>query len=169
MARTKGFGMFAKRVAVGAAIVVAAGAAAESAWAGAGGLIGTYEGKITCSGLDDGAPLKEKTTVTAENPVLVSDVSAALVIRFPGFGPFIVFVEDSVQKPGQSLVGGINCPFSLALSPAATVLLTAKVKGDHVTLKGTLQVLNDAENAIVSCNFSLKRVDAADPITACPE
>jgi hypothetical protein len=169
LAPLTGTGSFALRIAVGAAFLLAAGAPARSAWAGAGGLIGTYEGKIVCSGLENGTALEEKTRVTAENPVVVSDTSGILVIGFPGVGPFRVFVEENAQKPGQSLVGGINCPFSLALSPAGMVLLTAKVKGENVTLKGTLQVVNDTQNAIASCKLSVKRVDAADPIFSCPE
>jgi hypothetical protein len=81
----------------------------------------------------------------------------------------VVASESNLQKPGQSLQGGISCPFSLALDGAHMILLNAKVKGDAITLKGTLVRLDDAANTAASCKISLKRVDATDPFIVCQE
>jgi hypothetical protein len=168
MARSSVLGAFAKRLALGAAVMAAAGAPAVSASAGgAGPLTGRYEGKASCSGLQNGTPGKQKQEFTGKNAVLVSHGSTNAVIQVPGLGPFVVFVENNNQKQGQSLVSGITCTLDTTLD-GATVFLNGKVKGDNATLKGTLVILDDAENQSASCKISLKRVDATDPAVACP-
>jgi hypothetical protein len=157
-----------KRVAVAAAFVVAAGAPAESAWAGPGALTGVYEGKATCSGLNNGIPAKEKIPFEGKSAVLVTDGGSTAVLSMPILGGFAVFVENNSQKPGQSLVNGITCGLDVTLD-GATIFLAAKVKGDNATLKGTLVILDDAENRSASCKVSLKRVDTANPNVVCPD
>jgi hypothetical protein len=167
MARSRGLGSFAKRIAVGAAFIVAAGLLAESAWAGADGVLsGTYEGKATCSGLLNGTPLKEKLDITGKDSARVTHGSTNAVLEIPDIGRFAVFVENNNQKPGQSLVSGITCTLDLTLN-GATIFVSAKVKGDNATLKGTLVILDDEDNDSASCKISLKRVDATDPAIAC--
>jgi hypothetical protein len=166
MARSTGFASFARRVAVGAAFIVAAGTPAKSAWAGAGSLTGTYEGKASCSGLENGVPAKQKIEFAAKTSVLVSDFGSTAVLGVPAVGSFFVFIEDNSQKQGQSLVNGLTCTLDLNFA-GATIFLNAKVKGDKATLKGTLVILDDAENQSAICKISLKRVDAADPNVVC--
>ena len=168
MTRCIGFVGFAKRVAFGSALLAAAGAPATSAWAGgAGPLTGTYEGKASCSGLQGGTAGKQKMEFTASNPILVSHGSTNATLDMPGLGAFFLFVENNSAKQGQSLVSGITCGLDLTLD-GGTLFLNGKVKGDNATLKGTLVILDDAENQSASCKVSLKRVDAADPLVACP-
>jgi hypothetical protein len=168
MARCRDFGAFAKRVAVGAAFLIVAAAPAQSAWAGGGGpLTGLYEGKATCSGLENGTPTKRKIESTPKSPALVTHGGTNAVLEFPGLIPFFVFVENNTEKQGQSLVSGITCTLDVGLS-GATIFMTAKVKGDKVTLKGTLVILDDAGNRSESCKISLKRFDTSDANAACP-
>jgi hypothetical protein len=168
MARSTGFGSFAKRVAVGTAFIVAAGALAGSAWAGGGGpLTGVYEGKANCSGLQNGVAGKDKQEFTVKSPVLVTHGDTRATLEIPGLGAFVAFVENNTQKPGQSIVSGITCTLNGDLD-GATIFVNAKVKGDNATLKGTLVILDDAENQSASCKISLKRFETSDPSAACP-
>jgi hypothetical protein len=74
-------GAFARRFAIGAVLVLAASSAASSAWAGGiGPMTGLYEGKATCSGLQNGVPSKQKREFTAENPVGVTEGANRAVI-----------------------------------------------------------------------------------------
>ena len=168
MARSRGLGSLANRIAVGAAFIAVAGAPAEGAWAGAdGALSGTYEGKATCSGLLNGTPYKQKFEITAKDSALVTHGSTNAVLEIPDLGRFALFVENNNQKPGQSLVSGITCTLDLTLDGFA-IFVNAKVKGDNATLKGTLLVLRDEDNDSASCKISLKRVNLTDPAIACP-
>ena len=168
MSRSTAIGSFGKRVALGAAFVVAVGALAESAWAGATGpLTGAYTGKANCSGLQNGTPGKQKQEFTTKSPVLVTHGTTNAVMDVPGLGEFFVFVENNTQKEGQSLVSGITCTLNLTLD-GATIFLNGKVKGDNATLKGTLVILDDPANQSASCKISLKRIDAANPNVECP-
>jgi hypothetical protein len=168
MAGSSVLGAFAKRVAFGAAVVAAAGMPAVSASAGGGGpLTGVYEGKASCSGLQNGTPGKQKQEFTGKASVLVTHGDANAVLSVPGLGAFVVFVENNSEKQGQSLVSGITCTLDTTLD-GATIFLAGKVKGDNATLKGTLVILDDAENQSAICKISLKRVDATDPAVACP-
>ena len=170
MARSTDFGSFAKRVAIGAAFIIAAGAATESAWAGGGGaLTGAYTGKASCSGLQSGAPVKRKIEFTVKSPVLVTHGGTNALVEAPGVDSFVVFVENNAQKPGQSLVSGISCALDTATLDGATLFLSAKVKGDNATLKGTLVILDDTANQSESCKVSLKRIDGSNPNAACPK
>ena len=73
MTRSRGLRSFAKRITVGAAFIVVAGAPVEGAWAGAdGALSGTYEGKATCSGLFQGAPNKQTHEIIGDDAARVS-------------------------------------------------------------------------------------------------
>jgi hypothetical protein len=163
-----GLGALARRVAVGTAWVVAVSAAAQSAWAGEiGPMTGAYEGKATCSGLQNGVPGKQKQEFTVKSPVLITQGPTNAVIDFPGLDPISAFIENNTQKEGQSIVSGIGCALDLTFD-GATVFLNAKVKGDKVTLKGTLVILDDAENQSAICKVSLKRFDATNPIVDCP-
>jgi hypothetical protein len=167
MARSRGLGSFAKRIAVGAMFIVVAGPLAESAWAGEiGPMTGSYEGKATCSGLQNGVPGKQKREFTVKSPVLVTQGPDRAVIAIPGLGLVYAFIENNTQKEGQSIVSGVGCTLGLTFD-GATVFLNAKVKGDNVTLKGTLVILDDADNQSASCKVSLKRFDAANPIVDC--
>jgi hypothetical protein len=167
MARSRGLGAFAKRIAVGAAFIVVAGAHAEGAWAGAdGALTGTYEGKATCSGLLNGTPLKQKHEITGKDSALLTHGSTNAVLVIPDLGQFSLFVENNNQKPGQSLVSGVTCTLDLTLDGFA-IFMNAKVKGDNATLKGTLLVLRDEDNESAICKISLKRVDTTDPAVIC--
>lgn len=167
MARSRGLGSFAKRIAVGAAFIVVAGSPAEGAWAGADGVLsGTYEGKATCSGLLNGTPLKESLEITGKDSARVTHGSTNAVLEIPDLGRFALFVENNNQKPGQSIVSGITCTLDLSLD-GSTIFVNAKVKGDKATLKGTLVTMDDEDNEATSCKISLKRVDATDPAIAC--
>jgi hypothetical protein len=147
-----------------AALLVAAGA---PAWAGGGGaLTGSYEGKASCSGLQNGTAGKQKMEFTSANRILVTHGGTNAFLDMPGLGAFYLFIENNSAKEGQSLVSGITCALDLTLD-GGTLFLNGKVKGDNVTLKGTLVILDDAENQSASCKISLKRVDAADPAVAC--
>jgi hypothetical protein len=147
--------------------MVAAGMLADGAWAGgAGALTGTYEGKASCSGLQDGIPGKQKIEFAGQASVGVTHGDSNATLDIPGLGTFYLFVENNTQKQGQSLVSGITCTLDQTLD-GGTIFLNAKVKGDNATLKGTLVILDDAENQSASCKISLKRVDAADPALNC--
>jgi hypothetical protein len=158
MTRSTSSGSFANRVAVGAAFILAAAMPAQRAWAGAGTLTGTYEGKASCSGLPNGIPSKEKVEFAARAGVRVSDDGTLLVIDLPGIGRFHTFVEANSQKAGRSLVSGISCALNLDLD-GATIFASGKVKGENATLKGTVVILEDVGNRSSSCKISLKRVD----------
>ena len=170
MASFTGLGALARRVAVGTAFVMVTTAVAESGWAGeVGPMTGSYEGRATCSGLQNGVPGKEKTEFTVESPVLVTQAPPnRAVIAIPGLGLNLLyaFIENNTQKEGQSIVSGVGCTLGLTFD-GATVFLNAKVKGDNVTLKGTLVILDDVGNHSASCKLSLKRFDAANPMITC--
>jgi hypothetical protein len=158
---------FARRITVGAAFIVAAGAPVESAWAGAdGALSGTYEGKAVCSGLFQGAPNKQTHEIIGDDAARVTHGSGNATLEIPDLGRFALFVENNGQKPGQSLVGGVSCSLDFTLDGFA-LLMNAKVKGDKATLKGTLLTLRDKDNDSAFCKITLKRIDTIDPAIAC--
>jgi hypothetical protein len=63
-------------------------------------------------------------------------------------------------------VSGVNCTFDFNFD-GATAFLNAKVKGDKVTLKGTLVILDDVANRSETCKVSLKRFATTNPIADC--
>ena len=167
MTRSRGLRSFAKRITVGTAFIVVAGAPVEGAWAGAdGALSGTYEGKASCSGLFQGAPNKQTHEITGDDSARVTHGSTNAVLEIPDLGRFMLFVENNTQKSGQSLVGGISCTLDLTLDGFA-IFMNAKVKGDKATLKGTLLTLRDKDNDSAICKISLKRINTTDPGIAC--
>ena len=169
MTRSIGLGSFAKRLAIGAAFAFAAGACADRASAGGGGpLTGIYTGKASCSGLQNGVPIKRKQEFGVKSPVLVTHGDTRAVLNLPGVGVFVAFVENNAQKPGQSPASGITCTLDPTLE-GATIFLRTKVKGDNATLKGTFVILADGVDQSESCKISVKRIDANNPNAACPK
>jgi|GEM_PF-5910736 len=141
------------------------GMAPIPAMAGAGGLTGSYEGKLACTGLDGGTPHRTREHLEGASAVGISDLGAGRVaIRVPGLPDFEAFVQPVLGIPasGFSGLGGITCSLDADLS-GATLLGTSKEKNGKAAIRALIIRLDEAGGETRTCRLSLKRVDTADP------
>ena len=131
-------------------------------------LVGTYEAKVSCKGLELGVPTHSKRTLSLR----VIDIEAGVVEldflegaeRQFGDLPFYVVVTPEAAKPEQGSASGVICNTSAGKNSGAMLTsdVTTKVGSDKVTLKGTLQAIGGDEMSLV-CQLKAKRVSAEVP------
>jgi hypothetical protein len=133
-------------------------------------LTGTYEGKFSCKGSNNGAPTKGKgdavLTITEDGTVL-----AALTENgAPAGGTFDLLHIEETAKQDRSKVAGADCGLlnvgrGIALE-GDVVIKTGSEKG---TVKGSYIRLGDKPARIDVCTFTVKRTSTTDPaVQGCP-
>lgn len=130
-------------------------------------LVGGYEGKLTCAGIESGQPNREKQAVTAQ----ISDVgSGRLAIRVSGFPDFQAFVTPVTGIPvsGVSSVGGISCDLDADLV-GATLMAAGRERNGKAAIKAVVIRMSQPQSDTVTCKLALKRVSTTDPaLDLCP-
>jgi hypothetical protein len=147
--------------------VVASGLVTFGAAETRASLVGSYEGKLACAGVESGQPNREKQSVTAQ----ITDVgSGRLAIRVAGFPDFQAFVTPVTGIPvsGFSSVGAISCDLDADLV-GATMMATGRERNGKAAIKGLVIRMSQPQSDTVTCKLSLKRVSTTDPaLDLCP-
>jgi hypothetical protein len=147
--------------------VVASGVVTFGAAGARADLVGSYEGKLACAGIESGQPSREKQEVTAQ----ISDVgSGRLALRVSGLEDFQVFVTPVTGIPvsGFSSLAGISCSLDADLV-GATVMATGRERNGKAAIKGLVIRMSQPQADTVTCKLALKRVSTTDPaLTLCP-
>lgn len=135
-------------------------------------LTGTYEGKFSCKGSNNGVPSKNKGAVTLAISELPMANHASLSEDGVAIGTFDEFkhIEETGKDDRSKVAGGdcglLNVGRGIALA-ADVVIKSGSEKG---TIKGTYIRLGEKPSRIDVCTFSAKRTAVADPeVAGCPE
>ena len=148
------------------AVAVAAFLAAVPAVAIALDLTGTWEGKLTCTGIEN----DEKDTFNCCGVIQITQSGTTANIREGSLLYFgRVLTLDTNAKKGK--VTFVGCPTNNTL-PDNSEMVFATATADPVTGKGTLTgsgPYTGDQSEAYTCKWTFKRVDPADPgVPACP-
>jgi hypothetical protein len=126
-------------------------------------LTGSYEGKMTCKGIEAGSPVKEKQEIVIE-VVDTKGVALRLLSNGVQVGEVMTgrLAEDSA-KADRGKLGGLSCSVDAFERLGSALVADAVVKpmSEKGSLKGSLTTLG--ENGVVECTFTAKRTSTATP------
>ena len=125
---------------------------------------GTYEGKMTCRQISNGATTKEKQDVTVDVFEGVSNF-VGLDVGTASTKIGAVLVEDT-EKSDRAKVVGVECGVTYlnTLGGALHADVVIKPGSDKGTMKGTLIVMDEFAPLGSLCTFTAKRTSTAEPV-----
>ncbi len=126
---------------------------------------GTWEGKVACKGLDDGAKVSRKGTTTVKITQSGNDLNV------DGDGTLLNgSIQDSAANPNKAKAIFINCetnPDLAAGNDHEMGIADVIINGDQAVIKFTSVSLTD--DGFLICTGSLKRTSIANPaVPTCP-
>ena len=125
---------------------------------------GTYTGKLKCTYIDGGTPVKEKFDSTVRLVEAKDGVRMAIDAGAGAFtGTVIGQVLDDTEKPDRGKFAGVSCGLN-ALSQNGSAVhsdLVIKAGSDKGSIKGTVFVYQVGTAGI--CTFSGKRTSTTPP------
>jgi hypothetical protein len=125
-------------------------------------LTGLYEAKVSCKGIQAGTRGKQKL----ELEIAVADLGGGQVLLdVPGLGTFDGFLVTDGAKPDGGVLSALACPLNAGNQDGGLLQADLKTKAgsDAASFKGTLVILDEAEQQSAVCKIAAKRTSTLAP------
>jgi hypothetical protein len=134
-------------------------------------LTGTYEGKYSCKGSNNGTPTKSKGEATIAITEGKVSLLATLSEDATQVGIFeLLHIEETAKQDRSKIAGGDCGLLNVGRGAALAGDVVIKPDSEKGAIKGTYIRMGAKPDRIDVCSFSVKRTATTDPmVLGCPE